>query len=116
MNESYRRIGNVAAKVYAVLVFLFGLAFAFFAYVLLNTMHVSEAAPLPLIPALVLVVSSIFIWRGATWAMILVTALALGFVFVARGDPNFVALLAIPAVCGAITALYIGCRIKSRAA
>jgi hypothetical protein len=116
MNESYRRIGNVAARVYAVLVFLLGLAFAFFAYLLLNTMHVSEAAPVPLIPASVLVVLSIFIWRGATWAMILVAALALGFVFVARGDPNFVALLAVPAGFAALTATYIGCRAKSSAA
>ena len=114
--SSYRRIGNVAAKVYAVLVFLLGLAFAFFAYLLLNTVHVSEVAPYPLVLGLVLVALSVFIWRGATWAMILVGALALGFVFVARGDPNFVALLAVPAVFAALTAICIGCRAKSSAA
>jgi NADH:ubiquinone oxidoreductase subunit 6 (subunit J) len=116
MNESYRRIANITAKVYAVIVFLLGLAFAIFAYLLLYVTHVSEAAPFPLIPASVLVVSSIFIWRGATWAMILVVALALGFVFIAREDPNFVALLAVPAVFAALTATYIGCRAKSSAA
>ena len=117
MDEPYRRVGNIAAKVYAVLVLLFGLAFLALAFILFGAVHVSEAAIYPAVPGLVLVVLSVFTWRGAAWAMILVAAFALGLVvFVAQVDRGFLALLVIPAIFLALMAIYIGCSTKNPAA
>jgi hypothetical protein len=116
MNEPFRWIDSIAAKVYAVLVLLCGLAFLFLAYVFFGTMHVSEAAVYPLVPGLILVASSVFIWRGAMWAMLLVAVCVLGFVlFVVQDDRSFLVLLAVPAIFGILTAVCIVCRSKSQA-
>lgn len=120
MNDTYGRIGNIAAKTYAVLVLLSGLFFAFLALVFSRAMHVSEATVYPLTVALFFLVPGIFIWRGALWAMILVAAGTLGLVVYLLIDAyndhanDHRIWIVMPVVFAALTALFIGCRIKSR--
>jgi hypothetical protein len=116
MDERFRRIDNIAAKVYAAFVLPFGLALAFMAYVFLDT-HLRDEAIFPFVPALPLVALSVFIWRGAMWAMIVVAVGALGFVILVALDyRSFLVWLFIPAVFAILTAVCIGCRLKTRAA
>ena len=118
MNESFRRIAAIVAKLYAALVLLLGLAFLALAYIFfVGAGHAGEAAPFFLVLGLVLVALSVFIWRGAMWAMIVVAVGALGFVIlVALDSRSFLVWLFIPVVFGILTAVGIGCRLKARAA
>jgi hypothetical protein len=117
MHEPFRRIDSIAAKVYAVLVFLFGVAFFLLAYILYGAMHVSESAVYPAVPGAALIVLSVFIWRGAMWAMLLVAGGVLGLVLlILHDDPSILALLAVPAVFAAFTAVCTVFRIKGRTA
>jgi hypothetical protein len=117
MEQPYRRIGNIAAKVYAVLVLLCGLAFLVLAFILSGAMHVSESAPYFFFPGLVFVVLGVFIWREAAWAMILTAVSALGLIlFILHDDPSILIFLAAPAVFGILTAVCMVCRIKARSA
>ena len=118
MNESFRRIAAIVAKLYAALVLLLGLAFLVLAVVLSGAMHVGvELAVYLLVLGLPLVALSVFIWRGAMWAMIVVAVGALGFVILVALDyRSFLVWLFIPVVFGILTAVCIGCRLKTRAA
>ena len=117
MVETCRWLSTIAARVYAGLVFLCGLAFAFLALVFFRSMHLMQEAVYPLVPALALVVLSAFIWREALWAMSVVAAFAVGLAaFVLEDNPGPVALWAVPAVFAVITVVSIACRIKSRGA
>jgi hypothetical protein len=115
MNETCRRIDFIAATVYAILVFTCGLASLVLGFILYGAVHVSESAPYFFIPGLILVGLSIFIYRGAAWAMILTAVLAFGVVLsIAYTDRSLLVLLAGPVVFAGLTAVCIGCRIKSR--
>ena len=117
MEDTCRRLAAIAARVYAGLVFLCGLALAFLALVFFRSMHLMQEAAYPLVLASALAVLGAFIWRGALWAMSAVAAFAVGVVaFVLEDSPGFVALLAVPAVFVVITVVSIACRIKSRGA
>ena len=115
MNESFRRIAAIVAKLYAALVLLLGLAFLALAVVLSGAMHVGvELAVYLLVLGLPLVALSVFIWRGAMWAMIVVAVGALGFVILVALDyRSFLVWLFIPVVFGILTAVGIGCKRSS---
>lgn len=117
MEGTCRRMSTIAARIYAVLVFLFGLAFTLLGLIFAGAMHVSESAPQLLVPGVVFMALSVFIWPGALWAMSVAAAFSVAFVaFVLEGSPGVVAPLAVPAVFVLITAVTIVCRIKGRAA
>ncbi|HZO47211.1 MAG TPA: hypothetical protein VFB68_15055 [Xanthobacteraceae bacterium] len=117
MNESFRRIAAIAARLYAALVLLLGLNFLVLAVVLSGAMHVGVVlAVYLLVLGSVLVALSVFIWRGAMWPMIVVAVGVLGFVILVALDyRSFLVWLFVPVVFGILTAVSIGCKLKARA-
>jgi hypothetical protein len=111
MNTRSTLAARIAARLYAAFVAFFGLFLLFFAWVLAQT-HMAESAWYPVVPAVLFVVLSAFIWRGAGWAMVVAIALsAVLAVVLAAEDPLYLSIaLCVTAVFGMLTILSLRSR------
>jgi hypothetical protein len=116
MNTRGTLAARIAGRLYALLVGFFGVFLLFLAWVMAGAMHVSETAWIPAVPAVIFLVLSVFIWRGAGWAMIVATMLWLALAVMLASDESaalWIALCA-AAICGILTTIALLAR-RSRA-
>jgi hypothetical protein len=108
MNTRSTLADRMAARLYAAFVAFFGLFLLLFAWVLAQT-HVAESAWYPAVPAILFLVLSAFIWRGAGWAMVIALALSAVLAVVFAGeDPVYLWIaLFVTAVSGILTVLAL---------
>jgi hypothetical protein len=109
MNTRGTLAARIAGRFYAILIGFFGIFLLLLAWVMAGAMHVSETAWIPAAPAVLFLALSVFIWRGAGWAMIVATALWVAFAVMLARDESAALWLALcaAAICGILTTVAL---------